>query len=458
MILVDELDALASAVTESMPVLRSGESNTADILSAGRSMLKSGMIRKLQDFEIPCNDLQLFGSIALHGGRHLDGRYTLPRICGGSGFTREDARVRVYGEAAERHCASIYDESTLRFGSYVDLKNDAVTPEAFALYAPKQYETPGFEFRPFTKDTKINWAQGYSLTNHRPAFVPAAFTYLPYWPVAGETPIGLLPSTGLSCGSSMAEAILRGIFEIVERDAIMIMWLNRVAARRLDLTSIDSEKIKSMKKIGEDGVLEIFDITTDVNIPTRFALLTDSFRKRSIVSCGAATRWDAGVAAEKAAAESLVVRLAVQRIIRTNPVRNYGKDYQKVREVDDHLRLYTDPAMLPALTFLTGMTESSDPKSDSSIAEFEYEYQLKLCLDMLSARNLEVIAVDLTQPDVADMGLHVVRVIIPGMIPLSFGTNYVCSNGQRLTEVPQSLGYELPKDGIWPNPVPHPFA
>ncbi|HUJ88948.1 MAG TPA: YcaO-like family protein, partial [Syntrophorhabdales bacterium] len=304
--------------------------------------MDKGLIRQIRGAEIITEPLQIWGSAILLGGRDADGRFIPPRVCGGSGFTEEEARERACGEAVERYCAARYDEGALSLSSYLDLKGEAIPPDAFALYSREQYDLPGFEYRPFRRNTRINWVQGFSLTRRRPVFVPAAFVYLPYWPVGGETAIGLLPSTGLSCGKSLVEASLQGICEVIERDAIMIMWLHQMA-KRLDPSSIGSRRLDEIIGSPRNGIIRIFDITTDVTVPTRFAVLTDFYRGRSLVSCGAATKWDPKAAAEKAVLEALVVRQAVQKIIRTCPPRKYGKDYRKVRQVDDHLNLYTDP-------------------------------------------------------------------------------------------------------------------
>ncbi len=429
-----------------------------DGMAAGQALIREGVIRQIRDIEIISRPIPLFGSVALIGGRYPTGRFLSPRICGGSAFTRDQARVRAYAEAAERYCAAFYDESDLRLDSYRNLQADAVSPDSFALYSQEQYDFSDFEYRPFLGDTRVNWVQGYSVTRQRPVFVPAAFVYLPYWPVGAETPIGLFPSTGLACGRSFLEATLRGIFEVIERDAVMLMWLNRVAVRRIDPNTLGDARVRDLAGSGENGAVKIFDITTDVRIPTRFALLTDSYRGRSLVSCGAATNWRSKMAAEKALMEALVVRRTVQKIIRTYPPRNYGKDYQKVREIDDHLNFYTDPDSLSALDFLTRMNELPDIQGDTLVPGREFSDQLKACLSLLADRNLEAIVVDVTRPEVAETGLSVVRVIIPGMIPLTFGTRYGCAGGRRLTDVPRALGYSLPDGKVRFNPVPHPFA
>jgi ribosomal protein S12 methylthiotransferase accessory factor len=458
---IDTADDLVRNLGEAHPTVPTKiyPSTSADVdLPAGQELIRKGVIRQIRDVEIVSSPITLFGSVALIGGQYPAGRFLSPRVCGGSGFSQEQARVRAYGEAAERYSAAFYDESALRLDSYCNLQGDAVSPDSFALYSREQYAVSGFEYRPFLEATRVNWVQGYSLTQQRPVFVPAAFVYLPYWPVGAETPIGSFPSTGLACGRSFLEASLRGIFEVIERDAIMVMWLNRVAAQRIDLGTLADARLQSLAGSSENGNIKIFDITTDVRIPTRFALLTDSYRGRSLVSCGAATNWDAESAAEKAVIEALVVRQVVQKIIKTYPPRNYGKDYQKVREIDDHLKFYTNPDMLPALDFLTRMNELPDVQPDTSMPEREFSLQLKACLGLLADRNLEAIVVDVTRPEVAETGLCVVRVIIPGMIPLTFGAGHVCAGGRRLADVPRALGYEMPDDQAWPNPMPHPFA
>lgn len=421
-----------------------------------RALTRLGVLRKIQDIEILPGTSPLFGSIILTGGQDPTGHFLPARICGGSGFSRAQARLRAYGETLEHYCAGFYREADLRLDSYRNLREEAVHPDSFALFSAEQYASPGFEYRPFLEETRINWVQGYSLMRQKPVFVPAAFVYLPYWPVGGETPIGLFSSTGLASGRSLMEASLRGLLEVIERDAIMLMWLNRVAARCIDPQSYGNSRITGLAGAVETANIKVFDITSDVRIPTRFALLTEAYRGRSLVSCGAATRWDAQAATEKALIEALVVRKAVQKIIRTHPPRNYGSDYRKVREIADHLNFYTNPETLPLLNFLSGMEES--PESDISLRKGEPSNQLKSGLGLLADLNLEAIVVDVTRPELAETGWRTVRVLVPGMLPLSFGSGHAPLAARRLRDVPRALGYDLPDGPQRFNPAPHPFA
>ena len=51
----------------------------------------------------------------------------------------------------------------------------------------------------------------------------------------GVEPVLLAPSTssGLACHGSLEEASLSGLFELVERDAFMLVWSNRLSLPRL---------------------------------------------------------------------------------------------------------------------------------------------------------------------------------------------------------------------------------
>ena len=80
-------------------------------------------------------------------------------------------------------------------------------------------------------------------------------------------------------------------------------------------------------------------------------------------------------------------------------------------------------------------------------------------LRALQQQDLDAIVVDVTLPEVLQAGLRVVRVVVPGLIPLTFGHRYAAKGGPRLYTVPVTLGYasrSLAEADL--NPAPHPFA
>lgn len=73
--------------------------------------------------------------------------------------------------------------------------------------------------------------------------------------------------------------------------------------------------------------------------------------------------------------------------------------------------------------------------------------------------DLEVIVVDQTADELKPNGLHCVKVLIPGMLPMTFGHHLTRLTGlARALKVPMELGFsQRPLTLAELNPHPHPF-
>jgi len=83
---------------------------------------------------------------------------------------------------------------------------------------------------------------------------------------------------------------------------------------------------------------------------------------------------------------------------------------------------------------------------------------LDRCISACAEKNLDVIVVDLTQPDVAELGFTVVKVLVPGLIDINADHNYPLLGGHRLYALPRLLGYtdrDVTEAEL--NRIPHPF-
>ena len=82
---------------------------------------------------------------------------------------------------------------------------------------------------------------------------------------------------------------------------------------------------------------------------------------------------------------------------------------------------------------------------------------LRDLLARLRQRRLDAYAVDLTTDESLRCGIRVVRVVIPGLQPLSFSYRARYLGHARLYEAPARMGYPvLSEDKV--NPWPQPFA
>jgi len=81
------------------------------------------------------------------------------------------------------------------------------------------------------------------------------------------------------------------------------------------------------------------------------------------------------------------------------------------------------------------------------------------CVTCLGRAGYEVIVADVTTPDIAEVGLSVVRVIVPGLAPLHSNHLRPFLGVRRIFEVPFRLEWNRrgwsPESGL--NPFPHPF-
>jgi ribosomal protein S12 methylthiotransferase accessory factor len=381
---------------------------------------------------------------------------------GGAAVERGQALAATIGEAIERYCSAYCDPDEFIYGSYIDMKSDAVNPADFCLYSKRQYESPGFPFTPFTSDAELTWTWGFSLQHKKPVLIPASLTYLPLYIYEWnrEADIGSAVSTGLACGNTIEEATLSAISEVVERDSLACFWLNRLPPRRVAIDESSSLFETFTKHLATPG-LQYYtcDITTDLGIPTFFTLLVGGSNYGVMVNAGSQASLSPVKAALKSLVEAAHGRPYVRFIISSRPNWEYRPDFSSVNTFQDHASFYTRaPQHQDALSFITDsepvkkLSEVSDLSTGSVLGDIE------TYLTLLAKHGLDVIVKDMTTPDIEDVGLKVVRVLIPGVQQLHGDHRFPYLGCPRLYRMRQALGFgdELVMEEDL-NPFPHPL-
>ena len=345
-------------------------------------------------------------------------------------------------------------------GSAAELSSayELCRPSQFALFHPEQ---PG-RYPRTDEETKLAWTWGWSLPRKRAALVPSCLVYMPYFrcfPDRGEEVAGPAVSTGLACARSVEEAALKGIYESVEGDAVMIAWSNRLPVPRVDYQSQPDLARLYRERLRRDGLRYVLlRITTDIPIPSFLCLLIDERRTPPMICAGAAADLDPVRAAGKAMTEAVQTREWAKFLGGRGRKFQFAPDFSDIRDFEDHVALYAYGDMLHAVQFL--MSESNECISscwdNGSVRDAKRD--LERTVEILAARDLEIIALDLTSPDVAECGYHVARVMIPELQPLDADHLHRFMGGRRLYEVPQRMGYaDGPTNIESLNIYPHPF-
>ena len=148
---------------------------------------------------------------------------------GGKGATPLGALLGAWAEMSERLLAIIHWEvlsKHVEYGSYDELVRRGchpLAPQHVPLFAPEQYANPSFEYAPFRPDTFLGWVEARELlTGCR--YGPGKSVLMYYRPHQDESAISYSTTAGLAFHTSRREAILHGLYEVIERDALNVRW------------------------------------------------------------------------------------------------------------------------------------------------------------------------------------------------------------------------------------------
>jgi oxazoline/thiazoline synthase len=230
------------------------------------------------------------------------------------------------------------------------------------------------------------------LTHDRTRYLPAAFCYYNV-PLEEDHDFCRPDSNGNAAGDTQQEAILSGIFEVVERDAAAIWWYNRTRRPGVEIESFPSPYLSELLAdyARLDRHLWALDITSDFGIPV-FVAISQSLSGNDEPVAGFGAHFDAQIALTRACTEVNQAIAAIESgaTIRIALGQWPSQDF-----------LHPDPAIPPRafpdyLAQSTGYTDRD----------------LRLCIDRAHAMGIEILALEQTR---ADVGLPVAKVVMPGM-------------------------------------------
>lgn len=139
---------------------------------------------------------------------------------GGAGWEASQAEAAAIGEAIERWQAwPLPGDGSVRARSEAWPVNEPfIAPERCVLFHQEQYALPGFPYQPLTPTTECTWVRMREAGSGLPYWVPQDLVYLRL-PKDQSAQLCPLISSGLSCARDPQQALLRGLQEVIERDA-----------------------------------------------------------------------------------------------------------------------------------------------------------------------------------------------------------------------------------------------
>jgi len=248
----------------------------------------------------------------------------------------------------------------------------------------------------------VDWMVAQSISDRRIIRVPADLVLRR--PASRRKARRETGSMGVGAGPTREAAILSGLLEVIERDAIALWWHGGVPARTVGEELIDNPEFESFMSglRGDSGrIWWLLDITTDLGVPA-YAALSAEWDGRAVVA-GFSAGLDARAATRDAILEMCQMELA-QEMALTKLAQNgedalSSQDRLWIARARD-LSLDAAPQLLaraPARP-VDGLPIAGDP--------------LTAIVERLRGRALDACVVDLTREDLA---IPVVRVIVPGL-------------------------------------------
>jgi ribosomal protein S12 methylthiotransferase accessory factor len=373
-------------------------------------------------------------------------------------------------EALERYCGFVPRErkSTVR-GSFASLaaKDEPVLdPRSFILCDDAQQQEPGYERVPYTENLVYDWIWGYSCGQRAPVLVPKQFCF--YGPATPRSEHFVLEtSSGCALGSSLEEATFHGLLEVIERDAYMTRWYLQAAARRIELNDPAMPDVLRLfaRATAEGYELAAFDIHLEVPIPVVLAMIIDPSETAGVASYCASAAHPRGANAVMGALVEVCTSIGIYNktfAAERERARALWKDSSRVQEMRDHVLLYSLPESLDRLRFLerSGVAQSAAQifsAIEQTWTSMEITTDLNQLISSVCQVASDVVIVDQTSTILDPLGLHCVKVLAPGMLPVTFGHQYRRISPHRLARARSYL--DAKGEGSEPviNPFPHNF-
>jgi ribosomal protein S12 methylthiotransferase accessory factor len=379
---------------------------------------------------------------------------------GGASVERSVALAKAIGEAIERYCAAIYTLAELPLHAYADAPFRCAHPAEFALLSAEQYRRPEVIFVPFEESTPVRWAPAVDALGGQICRVPAAMVYVPYiyHRGQGDSPIAQSISTGLACHCSYSEAAVAAICEVIERDAFTITWQAMLAHPQIRVESLSARNQDLVARFERAGyAVTLFDMTLDVGVPTILAVSRSTLADAPPLVPAGSTSHDPEEAIRKSLEELEHTREYCHKIMVHMPRLPDDPHYANVEDQTGHLNFWCNHAHAPLADFLFGSPVRRDFGEIANLSTGNPEKDLQVLLQKVADVKHLVLLCDLTTPDVRDIGLAVVRAVIPGFHPLVVGHGIRSLGGTRLWTIPQQLGHKGITREQGDNPVPHPY-
>ncbi|WP_232827567.1 TOMM precursor leader peptide-binding protein [Jiangella endophytica] len=324
-----------------------------------------------------------------------------------------------------------------------ELDEPYVEMEQCGLYEPEFYERHTEKYVPWEQNPRIPWVWGWSLRDDRALLVPEQIVYYLDHREDHRNTVQEC-SNGCASGSSVTEAVLHGLLELIERDAFLLSWYTGRTPVEIDLDTVAHPLVQQMRAhvdlLGYD--LRCFDIRTDLAVPAVGAVAVRRDGGLGTLCFAGGASLDPADAVRAAVCEvaSYVTGFDERVQASIEHTELMVSDYRHVTELEHHALLFGMPQMAPHADHWLRQSERTplaDVYADWTTGRppvTDLRDPVAELTAMFADRGMDTVVVDQTTPEQRALGLSTVATIVPGLIPIDFGWHR-----QRVLTMPRTL-------------------
>jgi ribosomal protein S12 methylthiotransferase accessory factor len=378
-------------------------------------------------------------------------------FAGGASLDKERALWKVAGEAVERYALLntgakpvCSDFKSLGAGSALD-------PNTIAAGTSR---TPTDR-----RACVIDWLQGFDAKQGRQKWIPYQLVAVPHLYADREIVWRAPISTGAAAAFSVEEALYEGLCEVIERDAFMVSWLRQIHLVQFHIIDCDTtDAIQALLSRTVASVVRyrltpnFFVLPTGLPVFTIMCVLWDNTGLGPAATIGTKASWSLPLAVLGALEEALQERPWVRSIYERISDSDKNKAVGTIYTMTERATLWLSREAISVLR--NWLNQSNSSITMGSLAAESEPCSLQDLALAIERQQATAFGVDLTQylPEgIKELGLHVVKAIVPEYQPLYLIEELNDYAWPRLLSVEQRLGVKARQSKEIPFSFPHPF-
>lgn len=384
-------------------------------------------------------------------------------ISGGlSQTSSDDALVAALAEAMERFLWFECDDFFInkKTCSVEEMKSSSLNfihPDEFVGISHTTRKQSENERLKYNVKSVFTWIESVSLTDEKKYYVPAQLATSGHKSNFSQEPIIRLPiTTGLATWTNRQGALLRGILEVVERDAYMISWLNQLSLPQINLNDLltnDKELnnlINDCEKFGFKARASI--LPTDLPTYVVLASVEDTLGHKPGIIIGLKAGQSLSKTVSGALLEALRMRQNYRHKIDSGNNWDENRDPKTINHTE-RILYWGKPSRNSLLKKLhADEIRNFTPQAWDQESDHDHYHRL---VDWLKTNSYQTLAVSLGNSKKNISPWNIEMVLIPRMQPMHQNEAMPYFEGERIETIPKKFAFEIP-ERVYQEP--HPFA